>query len=84
VLRSAYDFPKNPVIAALRAFAGLPRVKLEAPHHAARAMDRADAGMDFADALHQASALACEAFITFDRRMAKASEQVGGIEVRVP
>jgi predicted nucleic acid-binding protein len=68
----------------LRAFAGLPRVKLEAPHHAARAMDWADGGMDFADALHLASAVACEAFVTFDWRMAKAPEQAGGIEIRVP
>ena len=32
-----------------------------------------EAGMDFADALHLAAAEACDAFVTFDRKLAKSA-----------
>jgi predicted nucleic acid-binding protein len=52
VLRSAYSFDSAQVCAALRAFAGLPRVSLEDPALVATALDRTAQGLDFADALH--------------------------------
>lgn len=84
VLRSAYGFDAARIAAALRAFAGLPRVTLEDPALAARALDGMDSGMDFADALHLASASGCEAFMSFDRRFTRAAKRFGGIEVRAP
>src|SRR5207244_8137709 len=70
VLRGAYRFGRERVVAALAAFAGLPRVTLEDPAAAAKALDWAGRGMDFADALDLAKAQGCEAFVTFDQRFA--------------
>lgn len=68
VLRSVYGFAPEEVAAALRAFAGLPGVAVENPGLLAEALDRAEAGMDFADALHLGAAARCDAMLTFDRR----------------
>lgn len=68
VLRSVYGFAPDEVAAALRAFAGLPGVAVENPGLLAEALDRAEAGMDFADALHLGAAARCDAMLTFDRR----------------
>ena len=68
VLRSVYDFAKAEVAAALRAFAGLPGVTVESAVLTAEALDHAEKGMDFADALHLGAAAQCEAMLTFDHR----------------
>lgn len=52
VLRSAYGYAVKDIVAALRAFGGLPGVTVEDAALVAEALDRADNGMDFADALH--------------------------------
>jgi predicted nucleic-acid-binding protein len=77
VLRSVYGHKGPRVAAALRAFAGLPGVSVEAPGRVATALDRAEAGMDFADALHLGAADGCEALLTFDRRFVKAARAMG-------
>ncbi|MCY4551876.1 MAG: hypothetical protein OXC28_26375 [Defluviicoccus sp.] len=41
---------------------------MENPVTVAEAFDRAEAGMDFADALHPGAAAQCDALLTFDRR----------------
>ena len=68
VLRSVYGFGGTEVAAALRSFSGLPNVSIESPVLLAEALDRAEKGMDFADALHLGAATRCEAMLTFDRR----------------
>ncbi len=82
VLRGVYDLPPEQVIPALRAFAGLPGVSVENAGLVARAMDWAEAGMDFADALHLASAAGCESFLTFDKRFAR--KRLSGIPITTP
>lgn len=84
VLRGAYGLAKADVLAALRAFAGLPNVTLQEPERVAAALKWADGGMDFADALHLAAAADCEAFVTFDQEMAKASEGLSTPAIREP
>ena len=84
VLRGAYALAKGDVLAALRAFSGLPRVTLEDPVRAEKALTWAAQGMDFADALHLAAAEGCEDFVSFDRRLAKAAANVEGRVVREP
>jgi predicted nucleic-acid-binding protein len=84
VLRRAYRFSRARVIAALVAFAGLPRVTLEDPAGAANALEWARSGMDFADALHLAKAQGCEAFISFDQRFAAVADGLSKIKVRAP
>ena len=69
VLRSLYGFSAKDVAAALRAFAGLPGVSVDSPAQLAVALDRAENGMDFADALHLGAAARCDALLTFDRRL---------------
>ena len=80
VLHSTYDFTEEEVASALRAFAGLPGVKVESPGPTAEALDRVEKGMDFADALHLAAAARCEALLPFDRRFV---ELAGDTRVRV-
>ncbi len=68
VLRSVYGLTPEEVAVALRAFAGLPGVAVENPGLLAAALDRAEAGMDFADSLHLGAAARCDAMLIFDRR----------------
>lgn len=44
---------------------------VENPPVLAEALDQAEAGMDFADALHLSAAGHCEAMLTFDRKFIK-------------
>ena len=80
VLRSAYGFAGKEVAAALRSFSGLPNVFVESPIVLAEALDRAQMGMDFADALHLGAAARCEVILTFDKRF---FEMAGEAPVRV-
>jgi predicted nucleic acid-binding protein len=84
VLRSVYLFPSAQCAVALRAFAGLGRVTLEDERLAARGLEWMERGLDFADALHVAKAAGCEAFVTFDRRLARAANKLGAAKVRAP
>lgn len=75
VLRSVYGISRTESVRALRAFAGLPGVIVEDAQLVADALDRADQGMDFADALHLGAAAACATFVTFDQKfIRKAAE----------
>lgn len=84
VLRSVYGYPGVETCRALRAFAGLPRVAVETPALLASALDWAEAGMDFADALHLATAGDCEAMVTFDQKFIKAARAAGSHKVKLP
>ena len=84
VLRSVYSYDSAQVCAALRAFAGLPRVALEDPALVATALDRTAHGLDFADALHLGRAEDCGAFVTFDQPLIRAARAAGLRNVRAP
>jgi len=84
VLRRAYRFSRERVVAALAAFAGLPRVTLQDPALAAKALDWTRYGMDFADALHLAEAQGCEAFVSFDQRLAAVASALSDLKVHAP
>jgi predicted nucleic-acid-binding protein len=84
VLRRGYRFSRDRVIAALTAFAGLPRVTLEDPALAAKALDWMARGMDFADALHLAKADGCGAFVSFDQHFAMVANTISEVKVRAP
>jgi len=81
VLRGVYTMTPKQIIPALRALAGLPGVSVEDPVMVAKAMDWADAGMDFADALHLAAAAGCKNFLTFDKRFARSATRLAGTPV---
>jgi predicted nucleic-acid-binding protein len=84
VLRRGYRFGRERIGAAIAAFAGLPRVTLEDPAAAAKALDWMRLGMDFADALHLGKALGCEAFVSFDQRFAAVANALSEVTVRAP
>ena len=89
VLRSVYDLDRIQVTKALRAFAGLAHVLVEDPVRLSQALDFAENGMDFSDALHLVHAQstqpdACEAFLTFDRKLIRAGAKSATIAVRTP
>ncbi len=77
VLRGVYGFARSDVVASLRAFSALPGVTPEHPAHIAKALDWASDGMDFADALHLAKSLGCEAMASLDRKFAKTARKAG-------
>jgi predicted nucleic acid-binding protein len=83
VLRSVYGLSSAAVAEALGAFAGLPNVTIKDAALAAKALDWTARGLDFADALHLAKAQGCEAFVSFDRRFAKAAKALSDVEVRL-
>lgn len=84
VLRGVYDLPAEQIIPALRALAGLPSVSVEDAGLVAKAMDWAEAGLDFADAMHLAAAAECEGFLTFDQRLARAGARLSGMSITAP
>lgn len=84
VLRSVYGYSGVETCRALRAFAGLPRVTVETPALLAAALDQAEAGMDFADALHLAAAGECEAMMTFDQKFIRSARTAGINTVKQP
>ena len=84
VLRSAYRLPRQELIDALRAFLDLPQVFAQEREGAGAALDWAEQGMDFADALHLASAAGCDAFASFDRELKKTAVKLGAPAVRAP
>jgi len=84
VLRSTYGFTPVRIADALTAFAGLPRVTLENATAVSKALDWVTKGMDFADALHLATAHDCTAFVSFDNAFAKAANTLGDLKVRAP
>lgn len=84
VLRSVYKYSAQEVVAALKAFSGLPTIVLDQPSPIARAFNWASQGMDFADALHMATTRNCTSFASFDRDLAKIASRVADIPVRAP
>lgn len=77
VLRSTYEHRPADVARALQAFAGLPTVTVEDSAMTAIALNLAEKGMDFADALHLARSMHCAGFATFDRKFVKAAKAAG-------
>ena len=82
VLRSGYAYARADIVNALRTFAGLPGVTLEAPEVAAQALAWMQSGMDFADALHLAACRRCDSFYSFDSRLIEASPD--GVQIVQP
>lgn len=82
VLRSTYGYRPAEVASAMRAFAGLPTVTVEDGAMLAAALDLAEKGMDFADALHLGRSAHCEGFASFDRKFVKAAKAAGYDTVR--
>jgi predicted nucleic-acid-binding protein len=81
VLRSLYGFSAESLAGALRALVGLRTVFLEDELAVAKALDWFKEGLDFADALHLASAGNARRFATFDRKFAKQAQGTATLEI---
>jgi predicted nucleic-acid-binding protein len=81
VLRNLYDFSKSEVLAALRSLSGLENVHLEDPANVIKAFEWAAGDLDFADALHIASAQDAPSFATLDDKLAKRAKRITGVNV---
>lgn len=81
VLRSLYGFSPQAVVTALQALAGLQNVVLEDEPAVANALDWFKNGLDFADALHLASADKAKQFATFDQKLAKRAQSLSPLEI---
>jgi predicted nucleic-acid-binding protein len=84
VLRSVYRYTPAQIVEALRGFAGLPLVSIENADLVSIALGWVENGVDFADALHLAQALSCEAFISFDQHLVRRAASLGDVPVRLP
>lgn len=84
VLRSTYGYSPGTIAKAIRGFAGLPSVTVQEPDHLRRALELLEGGIDIADAFHLSAAEGCDAFISFDRDLAKRSAKLSALPVRAP
>ena len=71
VLRYTYEFSPAQVDRALRSTVSLQNATVEDPEAVLRAIEWRSAGIDFADALHLASAHGARRFVTFDKALVK-------------
>lgn len=78
VLRGYYGFEPAEVTSVLRHLAATTHVIFEDREAVERALSNADAGIDFADALHHASYKVCASVATFDdRKFARRAKKLG-------
>lgn len=71
VLSTRYGFDRERLAATLAAFLDLPSVSVADEPGIRVAIENHRSGADFADAVHLAAAGGSEAFVTFDRQLAK-------------
>jgi predicted nucleic acid-binding protein len=84
VLRSRYNASPQQIHAELSTLLGLPNVRVADAQRIRAALDWFGGGLDFADALHLASAQHAEAFATFDRRFINRAAGKGSCPVQKP
>ena len=76
VLRYTYRFSREGIYAGFRRLLGYERLQLEDRDSILNALAWYSRGMDFADALHLASSAGADRFVTFDRELAEAAEDL--------
>ena len=78
VMRGFYGLPAEGLCSAMEHLLGMPHVVVERWEAIKDAVDLHRQGLDFADALHWASARHGERFVTFDvRRLARKARRLG-------
>ncbi len=83
VLRTSYRVPRSAIVSQLRTFASLPGIKAENPERLFLALELADLGLDFADAVHLAATPQAATFVTFGRDLIR-RVRTRGINAREP
>ena len=79
VLRYTYELAAGVIHASFGRLMGLARLEIEDREGVMLALACYAQGLDFADALHLASSRDAEAFLSFDRPLAKAAARMAGV-----
>ncbi len=78
VMRGYYSFDHAEVASAMRHLLEQAHITVEDRDAVERALSNAEAGIDFADALHHASYKSCDSVATFDdRKFARRAKKLG-------
>lgn len=83
VLRSGYGWLPPRIAAAIRELLKTGKVSVADPEALQWAIDRYAAGADWADMLHLIDSRRSEAFLTFDRALARAAGETPPVPVQV-
>ncbi|MFH1980305.1 MAG: type II toxin-antitoxin system VapC family toxin [Pseudomonadota bacterium] len=84
VLRYAYDIDRRAIMTGFRKLMGLPNVKVEDQQNVYQAISWYEGGLDFADALHLASSMHADRFVTFDKAFIKAARKRSPVDISTP
>ena len=84
VLRHAYEIRKENIINGFQKILGLPNVHVEDQQTVFQAISWYGSGLDFADALHLASSMKTDGFMTFDKALIKKARKLISIDVSQP
>lgn len=77
VMRGFYVLSRNDIQRVFELLCGLDNVHIEHRSSVLKALNGYHRGLDFADALHLATADACGAFLSFDQRLRKRANATG-------
>jgi predicted nucleic-acid-binding protein len=81
VLRSAYRVDRSTIVSALRKVLSTRNIEVEDQDSIQLALDWHEHGLDFADALHLASAGPERTFATFDRALHRVARRIGVVNL---
>ena len=81
VLESVYELSAKETARTLRGMLGLPNVHVEDAGAVAAALEAADRGLEFADALHLLRTPEETEFVTFDRRLARVGPKLRAVRL---
>jgi predicted nucleic-acid-binding protein len=84
VLRHAYGIGRSNIVDGFKKLIGLSNVSVEDPENIYQAISWYEHNLDFADALHLASAKRCESFATFDNSFIKKAQKISSMEMIKP
>jgi predicted nucleic-acid-binding protein len=84
VLRHAYGISKRAITSGFEKLMGLPNVRAEDQQTVFQAISWYRSGLDFADALHLASGIEADKFVTFDNAFIKKARKLTSIDITIP
>ena len=84
VLRHAYGIDKGAIKSGFEKLMGLPNIHVEDQQTLFQAISWYGAGLDFADALHLASSMKADTFVTFDHAFIKKARKLISMDITLP
>ncbi|HVS00557.1 MAG TPA: type II toxin-antitoxin system VapC family toxin [Thermoanaerobaculia bacterium] len=81
VLRYTYKLSRESVLASFQRLLGYPNLQVEDRGAVLQALVLYREGLDFADAVHLASSLPAERFVTFDRGLATVADRANPVSL---